>query len=146
MIPEGILSTLTHLQWLELPTYGGRAKLRGEEIVSLEKLETFNWRFYNIKDFDRCLNPWAESSPRNYLLLVVECSLTEVNGLGKEKVVHITKCNDLVTLRQLESLRKTIDFRTCIVEICGRIMHIFCSSCYNLPSFQHQQQRPSTPN
>ena len=136
-IPKGILPKLTHLQRLALPTYGGQAKVRGEEIASLQNLESFGGNFYNINDTDRCLSSWGESSPNNYLLLMGEAYMFHRGeDLEMDKAVHVGECDDFVMLCQLKSLKKATDLRTCIVNTCRRMKHVFCSTCCNLPFIQ----------
>ncbi|GMN66545.1 hypothetical protein TIFTF001_035603 [Ficus carica] len=62
-IPDGILSKLSQIEYL---MSSDEVMLRGKEIGSLEKLETFSGRFEDISEFNSCIRLWEEREPEEY--------------------------------------------------------------------------------
>lgn len=140
MISEGILSKLTNLQRLVLSTsYRCGVKVRGEEIASLRKLETFKGTFYDLNELDIYLRSWEEDRPNEYLLLVGDGHWFHFANSEVEKGVYIRDCHNLVKLCDFKSLRNASDLRRCDVDGCNGMKHVFCQDCYDLPFAQSLQ-------
>ncbi|KAH7522690.1 hypothetical protein FEM48_Zijuj07G0165400 [Ziziphus jujuba var. spinosa] len=88
MIPDGILPKLSCLQYLGiLALEKGTLIVRGEGVVKLGNLETFQMESYDIHDFNTYAR-WQKNNKgatKNYLLLVGPCRAYELSRYGVEK-------------------------------------------------------------
>lgn len=163
MIPDGILSKLCNLQYLVVHEFQiSTARVRGEEIASLNKLEIFKGQLYNINDLNTYIKSWGKEGLSTYLLqvglyskndlfkklakayrkaLCIQlCNISE-SKVGRDSLVlpkdiqclYICQCQDATSLCDVSSLRHATDLRLCFVDGCYGMKHMLCSSSCNLP-------------
>ncbi|KAH7546547.1 hypothetical protein FEM48_Zijuj01G0212400 [Ziziphus jujuba var. spinosa] len=166
MIPDGILSQLSRLQYLVVHDFQiSTAKVRGEEIASLNKLEIFKGQLYDINDLNTYVRSWGKNGPNRYILQVglyskndplkkfanayrkalclQLCNISE-SKVGRHSLLlpkdiqflYIGQCHDASNLCDVLSLRNATDLRMCFVDCCNGMKHMLCSSSCNLPLVQ----------
>ncbi|TYH21405.1 hypothetical protein ES288_A04G041500v1 [Gossypium darwinii] len=151
-IPRGLLPNLQGLQHLAIhPTLS-----RPEEIMELNKLETFEGRFADLQDLSKYVDFLWKQSKRTikYFILVgktVEYKLhsctnsvtvKDCNTEGScvlpwnvEEFV-IEKCNDLSSLNGVSGLQEATLLRKCRIEECEGLESVFSSRCPQLESLE----------
>ncbi|GMN75700.1 hypothetical protein TIFTF001_056644, partial [Ficus carica] len=152
-IPDGILSKLSQLEYFkssELVT------LRGKEIGSLEKLETFSGTFEDISEFNSCIRLWEEWEPEEYGILVgswndvdaleetcryitlekAVCSEDTLVLPRKTEYLKLFECHGITSLSYIATVKQPTDLRICYVRSCHSLRHVICSCCGNVPLFQ----------
>ncbi|PPS13495.1 hypothetical protein GOBAR_AA07083 [Gossypium barbadense] len=151
-IPRGLLPNLQGLQHLAIhPTLS-----RPEEIMELNKLETFEGRFADLQDLSKYVDFLWKQSKRSikYFILVgktVEYKLhsctnsvtvKDCNTEGScvlpwnvEEFV-IEKCNDLSSLNGVSGLQEATLLRKCRIEECEGLESVFSSRCPQLESLE----------
>ena len=94
IIPSGILPKLTSLQFLMIYGASKTLKVKGEEVASLRKLETFAGQLHDQNDFNAYVRCLQEQGPNNYFIRVGEGNEAieeEMESFQKEE--QFTKCN-----------------------------------------------------
>nr|XP_023890235.1 probable disease resistance protein At4g27220 [Quercus suber] len=158
IIPSGILPKLTSLQFLMIYGASKTLKVKGEEVASLRKLETFAGQLYDQNDFNAYVRCLQEQGPNNYFIRVGEVSneAIEEEMESFQKEVHFTKCNigrgedtmlllpgdiqtlqiikchGIISLSSISSLNNASELKTCVLSGCNGIECILQQSSYIL--------------
>ncbi|KAG8492405.1 hypothetical protein CXB51_009685 [Gossypium anomalum] len=151
-IPRGLLPNLQGLQHLAIhPTLS-----RPEEIMELNKLETFEGRFADLQDLSKYVDFLWKQSKRTikYFILVgktVEYKLysctnyvtiKDCNTEGSRVLpwnveeFGIEKCNDLSSLNGVSGLQEATLLRKCRIEECEGLESVFSSRCPQLENLE----------
>ena len=85
IIPLGILPKLSHLQYLLVSCDSNTAIVKGEEIASLKKLETFGGHFYELYNFNTYIRSLEKRQLACYeievgMSIMDDCLSVEVSG------------------------------------------------------------------
>ncbi|XP_060668072.1 probable disease resistance protein At4g27220 isoform X2 [Ziziphus jujuba] len=156
MLPDGILPKLSHLQFLVFRLNASETmKLRGEELASLRKLETFIGRLYDINHFNTFVRAMVRKLT-NYILqvgfhgfleeaiypyhprktvLLTKCTSSE-GMLGEYlyllpndvEVLQILECHIVKSLCNLASLNNVTKLRKCYIAECDGMEYVLSSS------------------
>ena len=157
IIPSGILPKLTSLQFLKIYGASKTLKVKGEEVASLRKLDTFAGQLYDQNDFNAYVRCLQEQGPNNYLIRVgegneaieeemesfqKEVKFTKCNiGIGEDMVLllpgdiqtlQIIECHDIISLSSISSLNNASELKTCVLSYCNGIECILQQSSYIL--------------
>lgn len=157
IIPSGILPKLTSLQFLMIYGASKTLKVKGEEVASLRKLETFAGQLYDQNDFNAYVRCLQEQGPNNYFIRVgegneaieeemesfqKEVQFTKCNiGRGEDmmlllpgdiQTLQIIKCHDIISLSSIASLNNASELKTCVLLDCNGIECILQKSSYIL--------------
>ncbi|PON59263.1 NB-ARC domain, LRR domain containing protein [Parasponia andersonii] len=125
-IPNGILARFSHLQHLVVHDLeSSTCPVRLNEIMSLNKLETFKGQLYNIGDLNKYVQSWEESGLNGYLLQVgvflkdwrTQHFLKEYNK-GYDKIARIKYCNISESRSGEDSLFLPKDVRSLHIRCC----------------------------
>ncbi|PON68478.1 NB-ARC domain containing protein [Trema orientale] len=156
MIPEGIVSQLSNLQYLSLNREKYGSQVRGEEIACLKKLETFCGVLYDINGFNTYVRSLKEA--RGLTCYILKLGFFDNDGCAdgeNVKAVSVTGIRERVadeefplvmlpkdvqdltvdrchikvsSLCKLMSFENATSLRSCRTANCGEIEHLFCSS------------------
>ncbi|KAF3453616.1 hypothetical protein FNV43_RR04057 [Rhamnella rubrinervis] len=154
-LPVGILPRLSHLQYLIIYGLSKMLKLKGEEIASLRKLETFSGQFYDIYNFNTYVKSLEKGGPSNFLLQVgldnpyfspIEsgsfdrrvilkgCNISRSKEREDSLVLptdvqylYIQECHDVGSLCDISSLNTATDLKTLVINDCEGIHYVVSS-------------------
>ncbi|GMN28554.1 hypothetical protein TIFTF001_051675, partial [Ficus carica] len=155
-IPDGILSKLSQIEYFKSAE---QVTLRGKEIGSLEKLETFSGRFEDISEFNSCIRLWEEWEPEEYGIVVgnrydyadwtgvtsIRRHVTLKKAVGSEDTLVLSggteylklhECHGITSLSHIATVKQPSGLRKCYVISCHSLRHVICSCCGNVPLFQ----------
>lgn len=153
MIPNGILPQLAGTEFFES---NDSVALKGGEVGSWRKLESFYGQFDNLDDLNTCVSSWEGREPAKYTILVgfneaydkdidvgaffgKQAHLFRV-GAGDTSVflptniqfLTLKHCHGVTSLSHVAMLRKASDLRVCKIRYCYSIRHVICSCCSDL--------------
>ncbi|PON68483.1 NB-ARC domain containing protein [Trema orientale] len=161
MIPARILCNLTNLQYLLLNGDHYKApKVRGEELVNLRKLETFEGVLYDVRSFNTYVRSIEQQTLTSYVLqlgfngtstwrpvgklvYLMNCDISESVAAGGEfplllpndiEYLSLQRCYTGVSnLCKLASFKNVTKLRHCRIIDCREIEHVFSYSPYIFP-------------
>ncbi|PON70594.1 LRR domain containing protein [Parasponia andersonii] len=164
MIPARILCNLTNLQHLLLNGDHYKVpKVRGEELVNLRKLETFEGVLYDVRSFNTHVRSLEHQRLTSYVLqlgfigtstwrpvgklvYLINCDISESVAAGGEfqllipndiEYLGLQRCSTGVSnLCKLASFKNVTKLRYCRIIECREIEHVFSYSPYIFPILQ----------
>ncbi|KAM4125070.1 hypothetical protein ACB094_01G280600 [Castanea mollissima] len=122
IIPSGILPKVTSLQFLMIYGASKTLKVKGEEVASLRKLETFAGQLYDQNDFNAYFTKCNIGRGEDMMLLLPSDIQT----------LQIIKCHDIISLSSISSLNNASELKTCVLFDCNGIECILQQSSYIL--------------
>ncbi|KAK7841788.1 disease resistance protein [Quercus suber] len=152
-IPLGILPKLSHLQYLSVSCDSNTVLVKGEEIASLKKLETFGGHFYDLYEFNTYIRSLEKRQLACYeievgMSIMDDCLREEVLGgkfvmlndcnlrKGEESFVlpkdvqalAIGSCHEIRSLCDVPSLNHATELKFIVLDNCEGIEHVLSFS------------------
>ncbi|PON81139.1 NB-ARC domain, LRR domain containing protein [Trema orientale] len=170
MLPDGVLPKLSNLQCLLLcHNFFNILKVKGEELASLRKLETFKGMLYDINHFNTYISSLEERRLANYVIqvgyqvyayddlyqykrhkkaiILTQCDINE--SLPGEYPLLLPKDVELLSIREccivkslctLASFNNATNLRSCTISICERIEYVLSSASCIVPLLQNLEE------
>lgn len=155
VLPDGILPKLSNLQYLVLPQHFSEVPVRGDELASVRKLETFQGTLLDIKQFNIYVRSLEEGGPAYYMLRVgldryasgysseynkvvvlIKCDISESKQdagyrllLPKDvEFLSFLDCHISRSLCNVVSMKDATNLRSCSISLCKGIEHVLTYS------------------
>ncbi|EXB37703.1 Disease resistance protein [Morus notabilis] len=156
VFPVGTLPKLSRLRYFVIYGLSNTLKVKGKEVASLKKLETFAGQFYDIHCLNAYVKSFEEGGPSNYLLQVglddpyfspiesgnfekrvvlKKCDLRKSKEGVEDYLVlptdvqylYIHECHDVASLCDIVSLETATDLKTLVINNCEGIENVISS-------------------
>ncbi|GMN65220.1 hypothetical protein TIFTF001_034284 [Ficus carica] len=157
VFPVGTLPKLSRLQHFVIYGLSSTLKVKGKEVASLRKLETFAGQFSDIHSLNAYVKSFDQGGPGNYLLQVglddpyfapiesanfekravlKKCKISK-NKEGEESLVlpidvqylYLQECHDIESLCDISSLETASDLKSIVINNCEGTKYVVSSCC-----------------
>ncbi|XP_062077955.1 probable disease resistance protein At4g27220 [Humulus lupulus] len=160
MLPDGILPKLSRLQCLIIYGLSKTLNVKGDEVASLRKLETFAGQFFDVSNLNTYVKSFEGGGPCSYLLqvglddpyfapiesgnfdkqvILKDCRISRSTE-GEDSLVlptdvqylYFHECHDAISLCDIASLNTASNLNTLVINNCEGVEFVISSSSSSL--------------
>ncbi|XVF78290.1 hypothetical protein PTKIN_Ptkin14bG0119900 [Pterospermum kingtungense] len=161
-VPAGVLPKLSRLQHFGLEVTDEETSIKAEEVVPLQKLESFVGRFKDINELKKFVQSMHCKKSLNtyrlhggsYFLSSEEnkvIAISESESCGDEillpvdvQQLGISECHSLKSLSDLSCLENVVDLKNCTIFFCQGIESVLSISSFSSSSILFQSLKKLT--